>query len=61
MRPVFVIIVIVFKHQSFEMPINEDNHVIDRIAAAAADEALGHAILPGAPNRSADRAYAQIL
>jgi hypothetical protein len=43
------------------MPINEDNHVIDRIAAAAADEALGHAILPGAPNRSADRAYAQIL
>ena len=46
MRPVFVIAANVLTHQAFQMPLIQDNYMVKQIAAAVADPALGHAVLP---------------
>lgn len=59
MSSVFMIVVNVFVHQAFQMALVEHNHVVKQITTASADPAFGHAVLPGASDRGADRAYAQ--
>src|ERR1700722_7234960 len=46
MRPVFVIIANVLPHQTFQMPLIQNNYMVKKIASAVADPALGHAVLP---------------
>jgi len=58
---VLVIVVDVIAHETLQMALVEHDDMVEQIAAAGANPAVGHAILPRAPNRSADRAYAQIL
>jgi hypothetical protein len=60
-RPVVMVIAHIFCHEPFEMPFVERDHVVQQIASAARDETFGHAILPGAPNRRANRYNTQAL
>jgi len=46
--PIIVVVIDVLVHQAFEMALIEDDHVVEQIAAATADEALGNTILPRA-------------
>ncbi len=47
-RPVVVVVADVFGHEALEVTLVEDDDMIKQVSAAAADEALGYAILPGA-------------
>jgi len=51
----------ILAHQPFEMPSVEHDHVVEEIATAASDEALGDAVLPRALERSPDRFHAKRL
>jgi hypothetical protein len=46
MCPVAVVVMDILAHQAFEMPLIEDNHMVEQFAAAVSDPALGDAILP---------------
>ena len=46
MRPVVVIVTDVFVHQAFQVPLIQDNHVVEQIPAAVANPTLGNAVLP---------------
>ncbi len=46
MRPVLVIIADVLVHQTFQMPLVQDRHMIEQITAAVVDPTFGNAILP---------------
>ena len=46
MRPVFVIVTDVLIHQAFQMAFIENDHMVEQIASAVANPALGNAILP---------------
>jgi hypothetical protein len=47
-RPVVMVVADVFGHEPFEMPLVEDDDVIEQVPAAVADKALGDAVLPRA-------------
>ena len=49
MRSVFVVIAHVLKHEPFQMPFIENDHVVEQIPAAATNPALGNAVLPRTP------------
>ena len=59
MSPVIVVVTNLLIHQPFQMPLIENDHMIEQITTAIAYEALGHAILPRALERSAYRLCAQ--
>ena len=61
MRPVLVVVANVLGHQAFQVALVENDDMIEQIAAAVPDPALGHAIMPGAANGSANRNRAQTL
>jgi hypothetical protein len=61
MRPVFVVIADVLAHEAFEMALVQDDHLVKRITAAAAKEALGDAVLPWAFKCGSLRLYAEAL
>src|SRR3974390_1646720 len=46
MRPVLVIIEQVGRHKSFEMPLIEDDHVVQQVASAPSHPALSNTVLP---------------
>ena len=46
MRPVLVIIEQVGRHKSFEMPLIEDDHVVQQVASATSYPALSNTVLP---------------
>jgi len=46
MRPVLMVIEQVGRHQSFEMPLIEDDHVVQQVASATSYPALGNTVLP---------------
>src|SRR6266404_4052171 len=46
MRPVLVIVVQVRRHQPFEMPLIQDNHVVQQVASATSHPALSDTVLP---------------
>ena len=46
MRSVVVIVADVLVHQAFQMPFIENDHMVEQIAAAVANPALGNAVLP---------------
>jgi hypothetical protein len=46
MSPVIVVVTNVLIHQPFQMPLIENDDMIEQITTAIAYEALGHAILP---------------
>ena len=46
MRPVFVIVLDVLAHQAFQVAFIENDRMVEQIAAAIADPALGDTILP---------------
>jgi RsiW-degrading membrane proteinase PrsW (M82 family) len=53
MRSILVEVADVATHQSLEVLLVENNHMVEQIATAAADKAFGNAILPGALEESA--------
>ena len=52
MCPVAVVVAYIFVHQTFEMPLVENNDAIEQISATATDEALGDSVLPWTVVRS---------
>src|SRR6516225_4137451 len=46
MRPVLMVIEQVGRHQSFEMPLIEDDHVVQQVASATSYPALSNTVLP---------------
>jgi hypothetical protein len=48
MCSVFVIVTDVISHQAFQMPLIENNHMVEQIAAAIANPTLGNTVLPRA-------------
>jgi len=46
MRPVLMVIEQVRRHQSFEMPLIEDDHVVQQVASATSYPALSNTVLP---------------
>ena len=46
MRPVLMVIEQVRRHQSFEMPLIEDDHVVQQVASATSHPALSNTVLP---------------
>ena len=46
MRPVLVIVVQVRRHQPFEMPLIQDNHVVQQVASATSHSTLSNPVLP---------------
>jgi len=46
MRPVLVIVVQVRRHQPFEMPLIQDNHVVQQVASGTSHPALSDTVLP---------------
>jgi len=46
MRPVLMVVKHVGRHQSFEMPLIEDDHVVQSVASAASYPALSNTVLP---------------
>ena len=48
MGPVPVVVANVINHQAFQMLLVQNNHMIEQVAAAVADPALGNAVLPWA-------------
>jgi hypothetical protein len=47
MGPIVVVVANVLGHDTFEMPLVEDDEVIKQISPAATDEALSNTVLPG--------------
>ncbi len=47
MRSVFVVVEKVGRHQAFEMPLIQDDHVVQQIASATSYPALRNTVLPG--------------
>src|SRR2546430_10475046 len=46
LRPVLVIVVQVRRHQPFEMPLIQDNHVVQQVASGTSHPALSDTVLP---------------
>jgi hypothetical protein len=46
-------------HEPFQVAFIQHNHMVEQIAAAAADESFCNAVLPGAFERSANGFYAK--
>ena len=46
MRSIVLIIAGVFSHMALHMPFIKHDHMVEQIATAVANEALGHAVLP---------------
>src|ERR1700688_856905 len=46
MRPVLVIVELVCRHQPFEMPLIQDNHVVQQVASTTSHPALSNTVLP---------------
>ena len=46
MRPVLMMVVQVGRHQPFEMPLIQDNHVVQQVASATSHPALRNTVLP---------------
>ena len=59
MRAVLVIVTNVLREQSLQMAFVQCDDVIQQVTTTTADPALGHAILPRAFERSANRVYPQ--
>ena len=49
MRSVVVVVMNVLAHQTFQMALIENNHMIEQIPATVADPTLRNVILPRAP------------
>src|SRR5690349_6587159 len=47
LRSVFVVVEKVGRHQAFEMPLIQDDHVVQQIASATSYPALRNTVLPG--------------
>jgi hypothetical protein len=61
MRSILVVIADIFSHEPFQMPLIEDNHVIQQVAAATPNPALGDAVLPRAAEGCANWLASQVL
>lgn len=46
MCPILVVVANVLVHQTFQMPLVQDDHMIEQITAAVTDPALGDTVLP---------------
>jgi hypothetical protein len=46
MRPVLIVVELVGRHQAFEMPLIQDNHVVQQVASATSHSALRNTVLP---------------
>ena len=55
MATVLVVVADVQAHEPDEMPLTEDNYMLQHLAAAVSDPALGGTVLPRAAIRNANR------
>ena len=55
MRSVFVVVDKVGRHQTFEMPLIQDDHVVPQVASATSHPALRNTVLPGTAKGRASR------
>src|ERR1700756_2281460 len=46
-RTVLLVVAHIFRHQPFQMPLIQDDHVIQQVSSAASHPTLGHSVLPG--------------
>ena len=58
MSPVFVVIVDVVFQQSSQVPLVQNDHVVEQIPTHTSDPTLGDAVLPGTSKSSSDRLHA---
>jgi hypothetical protein len=56
-----MVVMDVLVHQALQMALIEHNHMVEKLSSAGADETLGYTVLPGAPNRNANRRSTKIL
>ncbi len=54
MNPVLVVVEHVFRHQPFEMPLIQDDHVIKQVSPTTSNPALSNTGLPRTAKGSAD-------
>src|SRR3984893_13879895 len=54
MSPILVVVEHVFRHQPFEMPLIQDDHVVKQVSSATSNPALGNPVLPRTAKGSAN-------
>src|SRR5713226_883157 len=54
MSPILVVVEHVLRHQPFEMPLIQDDHVVKQVSSATSNPALGNTVLPRTAKGSAD-------
>src|SRR5437868_15392839 len=60
MRSILVVVAHVFCHESLEMPLIEDNYVIQQVSSATPNPALSNPVLPRAAIRGAHRSASHL-
>jgi hypothetical protein len=60
MRPVLVVIAHIFGHQPLQMPLIQDDHMVQQVASAAPHPTLGNTVLPPTAKGSAGGLASQI-
>ena len=51
MRPILVVVAHILSHQPLQMPLIEDDHVVEQVSSAAPYPTLSDAVLPRAAKR----------
>ena len=60
MRTVFVMVTDVLTHEALQMPLVEDDYMVEQIPSAATDPALRKTILPGEGPNGGDNLFAKV-
>ena len=61
MRPVFVVIADVFFEQSSQVPLVQNDQVVEQLPTHTSNPALGDAVLPGTSKSGSDRFCAMLF
>ena len=61
MRPILVVVADVLGHETFQVALVQDNHMIQQVSPAVADPAFCDSVLPRTPEACSLRRYAEDL
>ena len=61
MRTFLVVVADVFGHQTLQMPLVENNHMVEQVSSATTDETFGNPILPGTSEAGSLRRDVEVL
>ena len=61
MSPIFVVIADVISHQPSQVPLVQDNHMVEQVTTYAPDPALRDAVLPRTSEGGSDRQHPVVL